>query len=358
MKMLYAVILAGGSGTRFWPLSRERRPKQFLALGGDRSLLRQTVERLLPLVGWERSLVVASAKLGAGIRAELPELPARNLLLEPVARNTGPAIGLAALEVARRDPRGVLAVLPSDHLVRPEARFRRLIRAAAEEARDSGALVTLGVAPTRPETGYGYIRRGRRLGARRGLDVFAVRAFIEKPARRRAEVLVRAGDCLWNSGMFVFTAAAGLRAIADSLPALRTGLVEVAAAPVRARARILKRVFERTQSVSFDRGVMERAGHVRVLPFEADWSDVGSFRALREVSVRDRQGNALAGQALALDCRGCLVRSESRLVAAVGLKDMVVVETADAVLVCPLAEAQAVRSVVEALRTRGRRDLL
>ncbi|HOX46895.1 MAG TPA: sugar phosphate nucleotidyltransferase [Myxococcota bacterium] len=355
---LYCVILAGGSGTRFWPLSRGRRPKQLLAIGGPRSLLRETAERLLPMCGWARTLVVASAPLAAAIRAELPEMPAENLLLEPVPRNTAPAIGLAALEVMRRDPAGVLAVLPSDHLVRPAARFRRLIRAAALEARAGQALVTLGVTPARPETGYGYIRRGRPAGRRLGLPVFEVRGFFEKPARRRAEAFVRAGDYLWNSGMFVFTAQAALKALADAMPALRTGLLEVAAAPARARAGVLRRVFERTEALSFDQGVMERLGGGRVLPFEAEWSDVGSWNALREVLPLDRHGNAVEGDALALDCRGCVVRSTGRLVAAVGLTELAVVETEDAVLVCPLDQAQAVRKVVEALRARGRRELL
>ncbi|MBN2495317.1 MAG: mannose-1-phosphate guanylyltransferase [Deltaproteobacteria bacterium] len=350
--------MAGGSGTRFWPLSRKSCPKQFLAIGGEaRSMLRATAERVLPLCGWERLLVVASRSHARPIRRILPELPAGNLLIEPCPRNTAPAVGLASLAVHMRDPDGYLAVLPSDHIIRPAGSFRGLLRAAFRAAR-SGALVTLGVRPTRAETGYGYIRVGTRLSEVHRKPVFDVRGFTEKPDRRRAAQYLRSGDYYWNSGMFIFRADAILGAVAAFMPGLHAGLEEIRHAPRRARRQVMERVFEQTESISIDYGVMEKSSEIVMLPWEHDWSDVGSWAALPGVLSCDRSGNTLEGDTLAVDCRGCVIRSSERLVSCVGLRDLIVVETADAVLVCPIDQAQAVRRIVEKLERQGRDDVL
>lgn len=355
--MIHAVILAGGSGTRFWPASREAWPKQFLAIGDTGSMLIQTAARVLPLCSWERLLVVAAQAHAGAIRRQLGPLPRRNLLLEPRARNTAPAIGLAALEVFERDRKGVMAVLPADHLIKPAAGFRKLIRAACRVAR-SGALVTLGIRPMRPETGYGYIQAGRKLRRSGGYDVFAVEAFTEKPDRPSAVEYLQSGNYYWNSGMFIFTAEAILQALAQHLPALHEGLMRVRAARKRERPRVLERMFDRIDPISIDYGLMEKAGNIQMLPCELVWSDLGSWAALPGVLPQDSSGNLCLGDVLAVDSTGCVLQAQHRLVACVGLRDMVVVETPDAILVCPIGEAQGVRKIVETLKKKRRRDVL
>ncbi len=355
--MIHAVIMAGGSGTRFWPASRKARPKQFLTIAGKQTMLGQTAQRVLPLCGWERINVVASQIHARPIRRILPEMPRENLLLEPRPRNTAPAIGLAALEVSMRDPEGILVVLPADHVIRPAGRFRKLIRAACTAAR-SGALVTLGVRPSRPETGYGYIQAGRKLHRAGGIHVHEVQGFTEKPDHPRALEYLEAGNYFWNSGMFVFTAEAILRALSSHMPELYRGLQRVREARCRDRKTLLKRLFDRIEGISIDYGVMEKAGNIQMLPCDMFWSDVGSWAALPEVVDLDASGNVCQGDVLAIDSRGCVIHSSGRLVACLGLQDMVVVETPQAVLVCPVSEAQSVRQIVEELRRNRRGDVL
>jgi mannose-1-phosphate guanylyltransferase len=352
--MIHTVIMAGGSGTRFWPASRKRHPKQFLAIAGDETMLGQTAERMLPLGGWEGIHVVASPQHARSIKRILPEMPRRNMLIEPQPRNTAPAIGLAAMLLHERDPEAMLVVLPADHVIQPPGRFRKLVRAACRVAA-GGALVTLGVEPTRPETGYGYIQAGAVLDRAGGQDVFAVERFVEKPDRATAEKYLQAGVYYWNSGMFIFSAAAILQALAEHMPELHRGLERVRQAPKRERKAVLGRVFERLEGISIDYGVMERAGNIRMLPCDVRWSDVGSWAALPEVRRADRRGNVSRGDVLAIDSHNCVIEAQSRMVACVDCEDLVVVETDDAVLVCPVDRAQDVRKVVDALK-RARRD--
>jgi mannose-1-phosphate guanylyltransferase len=358
--MIHVVILAGGSGTRFWPSSRESRPKQFLAIEGSQTMLRATVERILPLCGWSRMWLSGSAKYLRLMKKIVPELPATNLLLEPVARNTAPAIGFAAIEISRVDPNGIIIVLPSDHIVRPAASLRKLLRSACKVAR-GGALVTIGITPTRPETGYGYIHYGTKtadaLCAAAGTDVFEVLDFVEKPDRPTAEDYLQAGCYVWNSGMFIFSAKSILEAIAACLPKLYGGLQELRdaslqAIPVRARDRMLRDFFTRIESISIDHGVMERTTNIRMLQSDFFWSDVGSWASLPEVLPQDKAGNVITGKVIALDSQGCVIRSEKRLVACIGLQKIVVVETPDAVLVCPMDQAQRVRALGDEIRKR------
>jgi mannose-1-phosphate guanylyltransferase len=353
--MIHAVILAGGSGTRFWPSSRELKPKQFLAIEDSQTMLRTTIERVLPLCGWSRLWVSSSAKYRRLIKKMVPELPTDNLLLEPVARNTAPAIGLAAVEISRVDPKGILIVLPSDHIVRPATVFRRQLRSACRIAR-SGALVTIGIAPTRPETGYGYIHTGAKVAdalcAAAGVDVFEVMDFVEKPDRPTAEEYLQAGCYAWNSGMFVFSVKSILKAIAAFLPKLSDGLQEIRATPRSASERVVRNVFARIEGISIDHGIMERSTNIRMLQSEFFWSDVGSWASLSEVLPQDQAGNVITGRIIALDSQGCVLRAEKRLVACIGLQNMIVVETPDAVLICPKDQAQRVRALGDEMRKR------
>ncbi len=353
---VYAVVMAGGQGTRFWPLSRGARPKQLLPLGGgDESLLRATVRRVAALVPPERVLVVTAANLKDGVLAELPELPPENVLVEPLGRNTAPCVGWAAATIARRDPAGILAVLAADHFIADEAAYVEVLRRAVRTAAD-GELVTVGIQPTRPETGYGYLELGGTLAD----GVFRAQRFVEKPDRARAEAFLRAGNFLWNSGMFFFRADVVLAAIERFLPQLARGLAAFdAAAAQGGEEAAVAGGYASLPSVSIDTGVMERAERVAVVPGDFGWSDVGSWTTAWELADKDDAGNALPHDAVAIDSARNYVRApHGKLVALVGLADLVVVDTEDALLVMPRERAQDVRAVVDALRARGAVDRL
>ncbi|MCA9543878.1 MAG: mannose-1-phosphate guanylyltransferase [Myxococcales bacterium] len=359
--MLYAVVMAGGSGTRFWPLSRKARPKQFLAIGTRRPLLVETIERLAPLVPRERVKIVAGESHTGAIREACPELPPSALVIEPCARNTAPCVGLAAVHVAREDPDAVMAVLPADHHIGDGPGFRRLVLAAAERAR-AGEIVTLGIRPTRPETGYGYIHYDRKDTAltHDGVEVCVVNRFVEKPPRAVAEGYLAHGGYLWNSGMFFFTARRILDDIARLLPSLSTALQRIEAAIGRPDYdQVLAHEYNALQSVSLDYGIMEHAERVRVVPAEIGWNDVGHWAALGDFAESDAQDNIAQGHSVLVDAHRTTIHAEPGItVAAVGTTDLVVVATGDAVLVCDRERAQEVRKVVQALKKAGREDLL
>lgn len=351
---LHAVIMAGGSGTRFWPLSRRARPKQLLDLVGGASLIRQTVDRITPLVPPARIVVVTVAEHADALHAEVPEVPRANLLIEPVGRGTAAAIGLAAVVLRARDPHATLAVLPSDHFIRDPARFRAILEAAAEAAGAGDYLITLGMKPTMPETGYGYIRVGERLRTAKDWPVHRVDRFIEKPDRARAEAYVADGRYLWNGGMFVWRTDAVVDAIRLHLGEVFEGLAEIGLAIGGGDFRAaVDRVYGRLPNVSIDTGVLEKAGNVLVVPAEVGWHDVGSWSALDDLLPRRENGNVGIGEHVAVDSRRCVVYSPKKLVATVGVDDLVIVETDDALLVCRKDQAQEVRRVIEALEGRG-----
>jgi mannose-1-phosphate guanylyltransferase len=356
---VFPVVMAGGSGTRFWPLSRAARPKQFLALSGGAPLLAETVARLPPLAGPERTFVVCGPVHAAAARALLPAVPPGNVVVEPCARNTAPAIGLAALHVARRDPAGVLAVLPSDHHVARPDLFRDALSAAARLA-GKGLLATIGIRPSRPETGYGYLLAGAPLDPDpAGLLPAKVERFVEKPDRATAERYLADGRYLWNAGIFAFRADVVLAEIRALMPELADRLDAIGAAlGTPGYDAALAEAFPRCPSQSIDYGVMERSARIAVVPVDFGWSDVGSFAALPEVRAADAAGNVAEGDALVVDGRENVVLAKDRLVAVVGVDGLVVVDAGDALLVCPRDRAQDVKKVVDELRRRGRDDLL
>jgi len=346
---VYPVIMAGGSGTRFWPLSRSKRPKQFLALATERPLIVETFRRMKGLAAPKDTFVVCGKAHEKSVRTLLKALPRGNVIVEPAARNTAPAIGLATLHVAARDASGIVVVLPSDHHVADVPRFQQLLREAAEVAQ-AGHLVTLGIKPSRPETGYGYIKVGAPLLA----QSHKVAAFVEKPDAATARKYLQRGDYLWNGGIFIFRADVMLQAIAAHMPELALGLDTLRGAlRTQSYPRILAKVFPKLPSTSIDYGVMEKASDIAVVPAEFGWSDVGSFEALPEVRPADAQGNVVSGTGpVVIDCQGCVVLGTERPVAVVGLTDMVVVDSGDALLVIPKQRSQDVRKAVEALRAR------
>jgi mannose-1-phosphate guanylyltransferase len=344
------VILSGGAGTRLWPLSRRARPKQMLDLGGGGTMLALTAARVAGDPLFAPPMVVAGADQADAIEAALPEAGA--LILEPAARNTAPAIALAAHAAAADD---VLLVLPSDHLVRDAAGFRAAVRRALPFAKD-GWIVTFGMKAERAETGYGYIERGAALGD----EVFAAARFVEKPDAETAEAWVAGGAHDWNGGIFLMRAGTYLDALAEHAPDLAAAAAQAMAGAEREGRRIRpdRALFAASPAQSIDYAVMERARKIAVAPVAVGWSDIGSWDALHLVSEADGDGNVVVGPGLAIDAKGALIRSDGPLVAAIGVEDLVIVATSDAVLVVPRAESQRVKDAVEALKAAGRDDLL
>lgn len=347
---LFAVILAGGSGTRFWPASRKKLPKQFLAVGGKRSLIAETAARLGTLVPPERRLVVAGEEHVALVRKALRNLPPENILAEPIGRNTAACVAWAALEVERRSSGAVHAVFPADHVIGPAARFRKTLGAAADEARASGALVTFGIKPTFPATGYGYIEQGATVSKQGAIQVFDVRRFVEKPDRARAEQFLAAGKFLWNSGMFVWTTTAILAEMRRSTPDLMKSLERAGS-----NAEIA-RVYPSLPSVSVDVAVLEKARSVRVIPADFEWSDIGAWPALPELLPLDAHENCVAGGATLLseDSTRCVTYGKrGELIALLGVEDLIVVRAGNALLVCRKDRAQDVKKIVTRLEREG-----
>lgn len=364
---LYALILAGGAGTRFWPASRAQRPKQLLPLVGDAPLVRQTALRVLPLLdedaksAWDRVRIATGAHLAEATRAAMPELGEHQLLLEPAARNTAPCIAWAASIVARSEPEAVLMVLPSDHHIVNVERFRATLRAAIDSAR-RGVITTIGIQPTRPETGFGYIEvEGEILSgsAQRGLK------FVEKPDHARASAYVAGGRHLWNAGMFFFRAKDMIAAVERHLPAVAQGLAALEKAAGRGEeAQALASVFPAMPSISIDHGVMDHLSELAVVPGDFGWSDVGSFQAAWELGGKDERGNVAPEGSVLIDARGNYVLdlrtndSKKRMIAITGVDDLVVVETDDALLVTTRERAQEVKQVVDELKKRGETGLI
>jgi mannose-1-phosphate guanylyltransferase len=358
IERLHAVLLAGGRGTRFWPRSRSARPKQFLDITGEGSMLRLTWERVVPLVPAARILVLTSGGQAPLVRAQLPELPEGNLVAEPVGRNTAPCVGLAARLLLGRSRDAVMAVLPADHRVGRPERFRGALAEAARVAEERDALVTFGIRPTRPETGYGYIRKGPEV-ERGEVPVHRVSAFIEKPDPERARALVESGEVLWNSGMFVWKADVILSEIERFLPETARGLERIGEAlGTDSFSSVLAETYPALESISVDYGVMERSDRVVVAEVDLEWNDLGSWNSLAEIHPRDEAGNVVVGRVVAVDAAGNIVHASGRTVALVGVDDLVVVEEDDALLVTRRERVQDVRRVIEILEEQGRDDLL
>jgi mannose-1-phosphate guanylyltransferase len=351
MDRYYAVIMAGGGGTRLWPLSRQNRPKQSLKLLGERTMFQVAVGRLAPLFPPERILVVTSAAYAADLRAQCPSLPEANFVLEPSPRGTAPAIALAAVTLHRRDPEGVMACLTADHFIGDEARFRAVLAAAAGAAR-SGFLVTLGIQPTYASTGYGYIQRGAALPPMGQWAVFRAARFKEKPGRPEAEAMLADGLHSWNSGMFIWRVERILAEFARQMPEFCARLREIEVEP-----QSLARNWEHAPAITIDYGIMEGAQDVAVIPADGlGWNDIGSWESLLDVLQPDEAGNVVVGgEHLSIGTSGSLVHTSNgarRLVATIGVSNLVIVDTGDVLLVCPRERSQEVRAVVEALKKR------
>lgn len=349
--MLYAVIMAGGIGSRFWPQSRRAHPKQFLNVFGDATLIQNTVARLQGLIPPEHCFVVTHERYVARTQEQLPALPEANVLAEPISRNTAPCIAYAATKLLARNPDATMIVLPADHVIRNVKQFHAVLQTAVEKAQEPGALVTIGINPTHPETGYGYIQYDRSSDPDEDTpQAFPVRTFAEKPDLSTAERFLDSGDFLWNSGMFIWRADTILGEMQEHLPDAYDAFEQVRdSLDTDAEQEAVARAFTNSPHISIDYGVMERARNVYVVPGSFGWSDVGDWRAVYDHSNKDAHGNALHGHVIVHDASRCYVQAGDRLVVMVGMHDTVVVDTDDALLVCHRENTQGVKNIVEYL---------
>ena len=351
--MHYAVIMAGGIGSRFWPASRKARPKQFLNVFGEDTLIQSTIARLQGLIPPERCLIVTHERYIERTKAQLPAVPDENILAEPISRNTAPCIAYAAVTLAERDPDATMVVLPADHVIRNVDRFHATLETALHAAQAPGALVTIGIDPTYPATGYGYIQYdGPTDLEATDLEAYPVRTFAEKPDQSTAERFIDSGDFLWNSGMFIWRADTILNQVETHLPETYAAFEPLRdAVDTNAEAGALREAFQSSPSISIDYGVMEQADSVYVVPGTFEWNDVGDWRAVYDLSAKDELGNVLNGDVITQDSSRCYVQTGDRLVVLVGMHDTVVVDTDDAVLVCNRENSQQVKQVVEYLHS-------
>ncbi len=362
MEHTYAIIMAGGGGTRLWPVSRKEKPKQLLPLLGKETLFQSTVNRLEKLFPPERILVVTVEEQAREMQIQSPEIPLENYLIEPSPRGTASVVALAAAVLKRRDPEAMMAILTADHFIRNKDLFRYLIRTAFDVAAKD-YLVTLGITPTFPSTGYGYIEQGEHLDGDYNYPVYTVKRFKEKPDQSTAEQLLRAGDHSWNSGMFIWKADAILAEIKRQMPELSHAVNSIAEAwNTPQRDEILGSYWQGLKSQTIDYGIMEKAERVAILPAGGlGWSDVGSWDSLFEVLFPDMNGNVPVNtQHLLLDTHNTLIygKSDDKLIVTIGLDDMVVVDAGDVFLVCKTDQAQKVKEVVEHLRKHNQEKYL
>jgi mannose-1-phosphate guanylyltransferase len=360
-----AVLLAGGRGTRFWPRSRMRTPKQLLNITGGQTMLRETAARLEPLIPSRDLWVVTNMEQAAAVRRELRGVPASHVLAEPAGRNTAAAIGLAAIHLAHERVDAVMAVLPSDHHIVEAKCYRGLVRAAIELARTPGNLVVLGIPPTHPETGFGYIESGKRVARPHEVPAFAVKRFAEKPPLARARRYLASGNYFWNAGMFFWRVSTFLDALRRFLPKTHAALIELGnTIGTRRYASRLRRIYPRLENISVDYAIMEpatRAGSlspVFVIPAKVGWSDIGSWAAVYELLAKKNGANVSAGRHFAHEAEGNYFWSPNKLVAAIGVRDLVLVETDDALLVCSRERSQDVGKIVKWLEERKAKHLL
>jgi mannose-1-phosphate guanylyltransferase len=357
--MTYAVIMAGGRGERFWPKSRKILPKQFLCLFGDKTMLQKTVQRIKSFLPPDRIYIVAAQAYEDLVRQQVPEIPETNLIVEPYGRDTAAAVGLATVVVARRDPQGVMLVLPADHYIADEIRFKEILQGAVEAATGGEHLVTMGIQAIRPETGFGYIACGPLYGRYAGVPAYLVEQFTEKPDRERALSYLDQGNYYWNSGIFIWRVDLIERLIGQHIPELSTGLAEIRRSLDSSdHQQVLKQVYQKVPRVSIDYGVMEKADNVLMLPGNFGWDDVGSWTALDAYKEKDDQGNVLDGRGVLVDTKNTMVQASEKVVATLGVKDLIIVESDESILVCHKSRAQEIKKLIRALEDNGYKEIL
>ncbi len=352
---MHVVLMAGGIGTRFWPRSRQKNPKQLLNLVGDKSMIRQTYERVKDLTSDDKILVITNQELLEPITQHLPELPKQNIIAEPFGKNTAPCIGLAAAIIRKRaSMEEPMIVLPADHLIKETDKFQETIKTAVKHAQDSDSLVTIGITPTYPETGYGYIQRGEPLAVIGNRTIYKVKTFAEKPNLETAKLFLKSGDFLWNSGMFIWKTSTILREFAEHQPEMAEGFEQIyQAVDTDKMEDTILDVYMRIKSISIDYAVMEVAKSVSIIEAEFTWSDLGSWEAAYAISPKDKFGNAIkAENEVVIDAKNNLIYAPNKLVALIDVENLAVVETEDALLICRKDSSQRVKEVVDQLKRK------
>jgi mannose-1-phosphate guanylyltransferase len=358
--MITALIMAGGEGTRFWPLSRKDNPKQFLKLNDEqKTMLQQTVERIAQLVPYEQIFIATNDSYQQAIKDQLAELPEDNIIIEPLKRNTAPSIGLSSVIIEEKYPGSTMLVLPADHLIKDQNNFLDILKKGIMTAATGKNLVTIGIEPTHPETGYGYIHFGDKLHTIDGDSVFKVENFTEKPDLDTATEFLKDGSYLWNSGMFIWNLNSILANIEKHLPKLHLSLEKIKEAlNTEQQAEIIKEEFEKMESISIDYGIMEKADDIFVIPGSFGWDDLGSWPALERIKKVDEQGNVVVGKHYGIDTKNSIIHSTDKVITTIGLDNIVIVNTDDAVLICDKKRAQEVKRIREILSEEGLDDYL
>ena len=354
-----AVIMAGGRGERFWPRSRKDRPKQFLSLTDDgKTMIQHTVDRLLPMVNMEDIFIVTNQNYVGLCKEQLPDIPEENILAEPAARNTAPCVGLAAAIISKKYEDAIMMVLPSDHLIKFNDIFIDTLNTASAVAERGENLVTIGITPTYPETGYGYIYFGKADEAERA-NVYKVKRFVEKPNLETAKEYLASGKYLWNSGMFVWKVSTILNNFKELLPDIYDGLLKIKDAFGTADFdEILRKEFCAFKSESVDYGIMERAQNIYTIPGSFGWDDVGSWLSLERINTTNEFGNVVSGNVITIDSKNSIIAGGDKLIAAVGLEDLIIVDTDDAILICSKENTQDVKKVIENLKICNKNQYL
>lgn len=359
---IYAVIMAGGVGSRLWPKSREKSPKQLLHILGDGTMIQNTIARLQPMIPYENIFIVTNKAQVEGFREQAPQIPAGNIIAEPFGRNTAPCIALAASRLRDEDPEGVMVVLPADHFIQNVGEFQTKLRLACDAAFEMRCLVTMGITPTRPETGFGYIQqRERSEEQNRFFDqgLRPVLTFAEKPDLPTAQRFLASGDFLWNSGMFVWRVDTLEEALRNHLPELYEQVEAIHAAQGTDDYQDrLESIYSQIHPISIDYGVMEKASNVYVTQCEFGWSDVGSWDETYRLSRKDDNANSIVGDVVTIDTHGTFVRTAGKMIATVGVEDLIIVDTLDALLICKRGQSQRVQAVVDYLRRKKINGLL
>ncbi len=353
-----ALIMAGGKGERFWPKSRQSLPKQFLSLTNDGlTMIQLTVKRILPVVAMEDIYIVTNRNYMDLVRTQLPEIPEENIILEPVGRNTAPCIGLGAMYISKKYDDALMIVLPSDHLVKDMDMFLDVLSEGCAAAEAGENLVTIGITPTYPETGYGYIKYmpDKKLGR-----AFSVEKFVEKPDKKTAEKYLASGDYLWNSGMFIWKVSTILERMETLIPGTYKGLISIRAVIGTPQERLtLKEVFPSLTSESVDYAIMERSDNIYIIPGDFGWDDVGSWLAVERINTPDANGNTVKGQVVLCDTENTIIQgSKDKLIAMIGLSDFIIVDTDDALLLCPRDRAGEIKQLLEKIRDQKMDDYL